>query len=112
MFKNFFLHFKHFSTFFLPVLLSCILQFLHPSAASASSTNDCINPVQIPASWKSRFPFDLVYPVNSLDVSIDTSCPTITLFATERQMCAPMTLAKIAKNAFLLKIVVQSLLSL
>ena len=103
-------HLKRFLNLFLPVFLSVLFQIFSPSIATA--TSDCINSVQIPATWKTRFPFDLVYPVNALNTSIDTECPTVNLWGVDREMCAPSMIAKIAKNAFLLKVVVQSILHL
>lgn len=103
-------YFKHFFNLSLPILLSVLLQLFSPALATA--TSDCISPVQIPASWKSKFPFDLVYPVSTLNPSIDTECPVVNLWGVDRPMCAPSTLAKLAKNAFLLKVVINSLLHL
>lgn len=70
----------------------------------------------IPDDWKEKFPFDLIYPTNAdeqnIDPKIDEECPKITMFGEERQICTVMMLTQTAKNIFLLKIAIQSLLSL
>jgi hypothetical protein len=66
----------------------------------------------LPLAMKLKFPLDLIYPINPKDLDIDSKCLKTELWGIKRDMCAPMQIAKIAKNVFLLKITLQSLLSL
>ncbi len=73
---------------------------------------DCITN-NVPANWKEHFPFDLVYPTSALPTTtLTTQCPTWEMFGKTREMCAPMQLTKILKNAFVIKVGIQALLSL
>jgi hypothetical protein len=73
---------------------------------------DCITN-NVPSGWKDHFPFDLVYPSSTLPTStLTTQCPTWEMFGKTREMCAPMQLAKVLKNAFVIKVGIQALLSL
>ncbi len=92
-----------------------------PFVRSQWSFYDCDNPAQeepttepdmVPAVLKTRFPFDLIYPTNPMDLAIDSECLQTSLWGIEREMCAPKMIATSAKNLFLLKVVLQSLLSL
>jgi hypothetical protein len=66
----------------------------------------------LPLAMKLKFPLDLIYPINPKDLDIDSKCMKTELWGIKRDMCSPMQVAKIAKNVFLLKITLQSLLSL
>jgi hypothetical protein len=66
----------------------------------------------LPLAMKLKFPLDLIYPINPKDLDIDSKCLKTELWGIKRDMCAPMQIAKIAKNVFLLKVTLQSLLSL
>lgn len=67
----------------------------------------------IPDAWKTKFPFDLVYPVESLGTpNLESECPTITIFGIDRQACAPHMMANVAKDAFLLSIALRSIFAL
>ena len=66
----------------------------------------------LPLAMKLKFPLDLIYPINPRDLDIDSRCLRTSLWGVERDMCAPMQIAQIAKNVFLLKVTLQSLLSL
>jgi hypothetical protein len=74
-----------------------------------SDNNDILG---LPLAMKLKFPLDLIYPINPRDLDIDSRCLRTSLWGIERNMCAPMQIAGIAKNVFLLKITLQSLLSL
>jgi hypothetical protein len=66
----------------------------------------------LPLAMKLKFPLDLIYPINPKDLDIDSKCLKTELWGIKRDMCAPMQIAKIAKNVFLLKVTLQSLFSL
>jgi hypothetical protein len=66
----------------------------------------------LPLAMKLKFPLDLIYPINPKDLSIDSKCLKTELWGIKRDMCTPMQIAKVAKNVFLLKVTLQSLLSL
>lgn len=74
-----------------------------------SLSTDC--PLPIPDSWKQHFPFDLVYPIGQLK-DAETKCPELVFFGTKREVCSILTVTKVAKNCFLLKVVIQSLINL
>ena len=115
---------KFFFTWSISIIISLLIQFVPvPSQAQTVnpvydftcplSTNSNNDPNSaIPDKWKTKFPFDLVYPISDLHTDIATKCPTITLFGTARQLCSVSMIAAIAKNIFLLKIAIQSLLQL
>ncbi len=94
------------------IIFSVLLSTLFTATPVLSQAADCITPT-IPNSWKDHFPFDLVYPISTLPTTnLSTQCPTWELFGTTREMCAPMQLTKILKNAFVVKVGIQALLSL
>jgi len=67
----------------------------------------------IPDAWKTKFPFDLVYPVDELGTpNLQTKCPQIKIFDITRDACAPHMMANVAKDAFLLSIALRSIFSL
>ncbi len=74
-----------------------------------AGSNDILG---LPLAMKLKFPLDLIFPINPKDLDVDTKCLKTELWGIKRDMCAPMQIAKIAKNVFLSKITLQSLLSL
>ena len=74
-----------------------------------AGSNDILG---LPLAMKLKFPLDLIFPINPKDLDVDTKCLKTELWGIKRDMCAPMQIAKIAKNVFLLKVTLQSLLSL
>lgn len=119
---------KHLLIFLASIALSLLINFFAPVSAQLITPSfspaqwdfyDCPADVTTgpeeefpPAALKAKFPFDLIYPINPQDLDVDTQCLATSLWGTEREMCAPMQVAKIAKDIFLLKVVLQSLLSL
>ncbi|NES65601.1 MAG: hypothetical protein F6K24_10235 [Okeania sp. SIO2D1] len=114
-------------------MLAVVLTFFHSQPVAAQYTNDVpfnrdewtffdcpaegdtgdeLDELGIPLALKVKFPFDLVYPVNPLDLSIDEQCQEVTFWGTTRQFCAPMQIAKTAKDVFLLSFFMRSLLAL
>ncbi len=80
-----------------------------PGEQPTTGSNDILG---LPLAMKLKFPLDLIFPINPKDLDIDTKCLKTELWGIKRDMCAPMQIAKIAKNGFLLKVTLQSLLSL
>ena len=80
-----------------------------PGEKPTAESNDILG---LPLAMKLKFPLDLIYPINPKDLDIDSKCLKTELWGIKRNMCAPMQIAKIAKNVFLLKVTLQSLLSL
>lgn len=65
----------------------------------------------VSASWRDRFPFDLVYPVGS-QFNNPNVCPKIDFWGKQREVCSVGTITKIVKNAVLFKIAIQGLFTL
>lgn len=84
---------------------------LSSTSDTSSSPSDSDLPFSLPLALKTRFPFDLVYPVNPQDLSIDSECLSTSLWGIQRDLCAPMQIAGIAKNVFLFSYVLKSFLS-
>lgn len=82
------------------------------SGDTGTGTTDTDLPFGLPLALKLRFPFDLVYPVNPQDLNVDSQCLQTSLWGIERNLCAPMQIASIAKNIFLFSYVFKSLMSL
>jgi hypothetical protein len=80
-----------------------------PGQQQTTGSNDILG---LPLAMKLKFPLDLIFPINPKDLDVDTKCLKTELWGMKRDMCAPMQIAKIAKNVFLLKVTLQSLLSL
>ncbi len=80
-----------------------------PGQNPGQQSNDILG---LPLAMKLKFPLDLIYPINPKDLDVDSKCLKTELWGIKRDMCAPMQIAKIAKNVFLLKVTLQSLLSL
>jgi hypothetical protein len=80
-----------------------------PGQQPATGSNDILG---LPLAMKLKFPLDLIFPINPKDLDVDTKCLKTELWGIKRDMCAPMQIAKIAKIVFLLKVTLQSLLSL
>lgn len=104
-------------SWFLAISISVFWYCLSINQVFAQTSSDipfpnCIDPGNLPTSWQSHFPFDLVYPIGLNGQPIDTSCTSITLWGVTRQLCSVMQLAQMLKNVFLLKLVIQSLLTL
>ena len=96
------------SSFFTNTLYFLITFFTLIQPASAQSL-DCS--LSIPDSWKNHFPFDLIYPIGDMKPAA-TECPQLVFFGTPREVCSVLTITKVAKACFLLKIVIQSLINL
>lgn len=104
-----------FWVWFLSVFLSFFLQFfLSPPPVAAQLDPNCIGSLELKDSWKNHFPFDLIYPINSNPATADPGeeCPTVVLWDIEYKLCTPSMLIGIVKNAFLIKLVVSSLINL
>lgn len=101
-------NYKKFISFYLSVFLSVFISLSHPLVVLA--TEAC--GLTVPETWKQHFPFDLIYPINSFDTNIDTTCPTFSFWGHEREMCSIPMISAVAKNAFLLKVVIDSIIHL
>ena len=65
---------------------------------------------QVKEEWKTKFPFDIVYPIgNPPDTDIDTVCPTFEFFGIQIEMCSIKQIAIIIKGIFISKIVIDSI---
>jgi hypothetical protein len=90
----------------------CLLPSASPPAADGETPSESTElPFNLPLALKTRFPFDLIYPINPLDLPVDTQCMETSLWGIERQFCAPMQIAGIAKNVFLFSYVLRSLMA-
>jgi hypothetical protein len=58
----------------------------------------------VPDAWKSKFPFDLVYPISSPHSDLSSKCPKITLWGIDYELCSAMMLTQIAKTVFIVKL--------
>lgn len=86
-----------------------------PSAEPTSSSNQPPSsdlPFSIPLALKLRFPLDLIYPINPMDLPIDDECLQTSLWGIQRDLCAPMQVAKVAKNIFLFSYILRSFMAL
>ena len=83
-----------------------------PTTTAPGQTQTSNDILGLPLALKLKFPLDLIYPVSPKDLDVDTKCLKTELWGIKRDMCAPMQIAKTAKNVFLLKVTLQSLLSL
>jgi len=63
-----------------------------------------------PDNWKTKFPFDLVYPSSNPDTDIDEECPQFVLWGYEYQLCSIMQVARAAKSIFLVKLSIDFLM--
>ena len=61
---------------------------------------------QIKDEWKTKFPFDMVYPVGMPVTDITTKCPVLEFFGEQKEMCSIMQIARLCKSAFMAKIVI------
>ena len=80
---------------------------------SLSQENTCPakpenNEFQIKEEWKTKFPFDIVYPIGNPDTDIDTTCPKLTVFSVEREICSIMSISKTIKYCVLIKLVIDN----
>jgi hypothetical protein len=81
--------------------LSVSAQVVAPSCPARQDGQD--EGFTVPESWRSKFPFDLVYPSSSPDTDIDDKCPQFVLWGYEYELCSIMQVAKAAKSIFLVK---------
>lgn len=84
---------------------SCSITSSNPNQPSSQT-------FEVPEAWKSKFPFDLIYPISSLPSTNASTCTTVTLWGVTRDLCAVSQILSIAKIAFMLKFVLSSILSL
>ena len=79
-----------------------------------AADEDCISPSNIPDSWKNHFPFDMVYPQSTLPTTAlsGSTCPTYRFFGEDRELCTPMQLTKVLKNAFVLRMGIKAVFSI
>ncbi len=82
--------------------LSASAQAIAPSCPARQDGQD--GGFTVPESWRSKFPFDLVYPSSSPDTDIDEECPQFVLWGHEYELCSIMQVAKAAKSIFLVKL--------
>jgi len=82
--------------------LSGSAQVIAPSCPAQEPGQD--GGFTIPENWRSKFPFDLVYPSSSPDTDIDDKCPQFVLWGYEYELCSIMQVAKAAKSIFLVKL--------
>ena len=82
--------------------LSTSAQVIAPSCPDRQDGQD--GGFTVPESWRSKFPFDLVYPSSSPDTDIDEECPQFVLWGHEYELCSIMQVAKAAKSIFLVKL--------
>jgi hypothetical protein len=78
-------------------------QIIAPSCP-AQQQDDQDGGFTVPENWRTKFPFDLVYPSSSPDTDIDEKCPQFVLWGYEYELCSIMQIAKAAKNIFLVKL--------
>lgn len=96
---------------FIPVAVAIAL-LLTPLPALATGASCPAQPSDggfIQESWKSKFPFDLVYPLNgNLDTDIDdiSKCPQFIFWDTEFEMCSIPQIALIVKGIFVVKLTI------
>jgi hypothetical protein len=82
--------------------LSASAQVIAPSCPAPQDGQD--GGFTVPESWRSKFPFDLVYPSSSPDTDIDDKCPQFVLWGYEYELCSVMQVAKAVKSIFLVKL--------
>ncbi len=94
----------------IPIIVALAL-FFFPLPALADGVSCPAQPADggfIQESWKSKFPFDLVYPVSLPDTDIDdtSKCPKFTFFESDFEMCSIPQIALLVKGIFVVKLTI------
>lgn len=100
---------RKFYVWFYAFLLSSLISYIPVSAQAAN----CTNYNTLVNSLKDRFPLDLFYPTAAFPlVNSSGTCPIINVFGEDKEVCSIMQLVEIAKNAVLIKFIIQGVFSL